>query len=845
MNLDFSDNRKNLFEEIAYTYSSVLRHSAISVNSLGEFATLLYLIKTGQIYKAYNIDVVEGDNLFVLQFSPSMVGHDFERWMRENIRAIGLMRKSTDQNPEIESIMQSYRNSMRLHRLQESLIEIYDSIVNAQLEDNEYLQLLVYVEQVIAQMSGHNMLKGFIHKKSLSQLMAQLPYTSRKVIYDPFMGIASTVAAFPQEIEYYGVDINRDFYNYSILKLELSGRKYHCQKDNSLQLDIHDIPADCIITIPPFRAGRSDEYIEHTIKLFRDNQHVRELVLLVSDSFLEAPAYSKTRKQVTEDNQLDKVLKLPCNYFYGMSVPLSIVHLRKDRADDENIIFYNFSEDAEKDGRNVELNWRMWEQMVEYNFDNSIFGTIQVSRERVVQNNYDWAAEAYPMNDFISTVDFKGEELSLLELVVRYHGEQINDTPEKILLFRQLNSPFDKPEEVTPQKVHGNRFIRVTEPVLVVGYSNKCPLYYLEASEDTPAYVSRREIMYKCISPLLHPLYLACEYSASTRAQMGVYLGEYIYMGCFAPNVKIDKFLRAQKLGFSSYAVQLIRVEEYRNSYAQSIIEKANVADFIATMKEQYKEEVRSRKHNMRPFLRRINSNVNLMRECIKSSTSIEDLKSRFNVLVDRIDNNARKLSNIIDRLSQEDKFEDPVYLDIEQEIQECVDFYLKNTSITFRTIVKSTRPECPPADEDMDTPTWGKYAAISKYDFRRMLDAIIENARVHGFEGKDEGHCIEIEIDYDWDFFRICITNDGIPFPEGFDINQYGLIGKTAGKHAGTGDGGHQVVAIADHFGGYVEIESSKPDDPSHYASVIIYLRVIDKDFDDSLYNLNLEEDE
>ena len=117
------------------------------------------------------------------------------------------------------------------------------------------------------------------------------------------------------------------------------------------------------------------------------------------------------------------------------------------------------------------------------------------------------------------------------------------------------------------------------------------------------------------------------------------------------------------------------------------------------------------------------------------------------------------------------------------------------------------------------------------------MLNAIIENARVHGFEGHDEGHHIEITIDYDWDKFKISVWNDGLPFPEGFDINTYGQRGGKAGKHAGTGDGGHQVVAIADHFGGWVELNSSGPGNPQNYAEVIVYLHIADKDFDESLY--------
>ena len=42
-------------------------------------------------------------------------------------------------------------------------------------------------------------------------------------------------------------------------------------------------------------------------------------------------------------------------------------------------------------------------------------------------------------------------------------------------------------------------------------------------------------------------------------------------------------------------------------------------------------------------------------------------------------------------------------------------------------------------------------------------------------------------------------------------------------------------MVSIADHFGGYVEIDSSKPGNPQQFSEVTVYLRVADKDWDES----------
>lgn len=110
--MEISSQRIETFDRIAESFTWALSHSRVSLESLGEFATLLYLCKHDQLRKVNNSDCKEGDDLFVLQFSPSMIGGEMEKWMRNNIACIGLMRKAADQNPEIETILQRYRKTM-------------------------------------------------------------------------------------------------------------------------------------------------------------------------------------------------------------------------------------------------------------------------------------------------------------------------------------------------------------------------------------------------------------------------------------------------------------------------------------------------------------------------------------------------------------------------------------------------------------------------------------------------------------------------------------------------------------------------------------------------------------
>lgn len=830
--MELSSQCIETFDRIAESFSWALSHSRVSVESLGEFATLLYLIKHDQLRKVSNSDCKEGNDLFVLQFGPSMVAGDMEKWMQNNIRAIGLMRKEAEPNLELESILQRYRTTLRQHQSQDALIRTFDLIKEAELKEEEYLPLLLHVERAIAKMAYKVGIEIYLRKQSLCELLASLPSPSQKAIYDPFMGIAAFATELPEDVTFYGTDINPEIYQYAVLKLALSGRKYQCRQKDSLRDDIHDVPADCIITFPPYIPNDPDKSVEHLIQLFMKNEHVKELIMIVGDQFVSSGKYRSIRKELTEKNLLDKVLKLPWAYMDGTIGALSIVHLRKNRKDDE-VVFYNFGEDAEKKDKTVDISLSSWYSIVESYFDESIWGSLLHNQKDIAEEDYDWSCDNFPLFENITGIPYGGEEKPFKVIAKRFYGAVVKELPEKVLSFRKLSTPFDTPLEVVPRIKGTKDFVLIEEPVLVIGYTNKCPLYYLEASRENPVHVSRREILYRCVDDLVSPLYLACVFSKPISRSL---FEEYVYEGAMDPNQKIEKFLLSQKVGLPSLPVQLSRVDEFRDQHFRNVIQDSKVSKYVDEMKQQYIEEVRSRKHNMRPFLREIKSSVDLARLYLDKASSIEVLKAKLSSLLDSIQSNGEGLASIVERLSQEDKFEEPEYLDVEKAIEDCAEYYRKNTSLSISVIKLMEEPIAAPADSE-HCETWGKYALISAYDFRRMLNAIIENARVHGFEGHDEGHHIEITIDYDWDKFKISVWNDGLPFPVGFDINTYGQRGGKAGKHAGTGDGGHQVVAIADHFGGWVELNSSGPGNPQNYAEVIVYLHIADKDFDESLY--------
>lgn len=839
--MEISSQRIEMFDRIAESFSWALSHSRVSVESLGEFATLLYLIKHDMLHKVSNSDCKEGNDLFVLQFGPSMVAGDMEKWMQNNIRAIGLMRKTKDPNPEIESILQRYRTTLRQHQSQDALVRTFDLIKDAELKEEEYIQLLVHIEQGFADRYGKSAAE-LIAPKSLGEMLAAMLSYKHEAIYDPYIGTASLLMDVPEDIAIYGSEINLEYRNYAYVKLALRGSV--SSRSISVPGEIKEVPATCIISYPPILGTPREDRtaFEAPIRLFRENENVTELLLVVPEVFLFSDRYKDIRKSLTDDNLLERILQLPTRFFWGTSLVTSIVHLRKGRTEENEITFGNLADEAQKVGRRNEVNKSLFEGIINPLVELEENGKIVLYDVRdpqefhypaeIVENDYDWSCDTYAIDTNATGIPYGGETKHFVDIVERFNGERLKGWPEKAISIRNLNSPFDNPVEIAPKGTRAVGFVRITEPVLMVGYSNKCPLYFIDASEENPVFVDRREILYRCIDSLVNPMYIACIYSRTVKSFVD--FDEYIYQGMLDPNRRIDKFLRKQEVGLPSFPVQLERVKEWKETYFREQLQHSNMAQYVEALKQQYIDEVRSRKHNMRPFLREIKSSVDLARLYLEKASSIDELKAKLSSLLDSIESNGEGLAEIVERLSQEDKFEEADYLDVLDELLNIAADYTKHTKLN---VFVNKIADYPDVTSACDNPlTWGDYAYISTYDFRRMINAIIENARVHGFEGNDEGHNIYIKIDYEEGHFRISIKNDGLPFPERFDINTYGQRGGKAGKHAGTGDGGHQVVAIADHFGGWVEINSSKPGALEQFAEVIVYLRIADKDWDEEM---------
>ena len=269
--------------------------------------------------------------------------------------------------------------------------------------------------------------------------------------------------------------------------------------------------------------------------------------------------------------------------------------------------------------------------------------------------------------------------------------------------------------------------------------------------------------------------------------------------------------------------------ELYRMKREESVTNE--LGDKVQAMKSEYINEVRMRKHDMRPHMKQLNSAKNLMQHYVDNLDTTENVQEHLNHQLIRFRNALSHLSDIVDHLSDEEKFGEPERFSIidyfERLISEsinnncdvafnidsdAVESYLKKKLYEYRDhIIASVNAK----DQEFENgeysfPMHWSYALIAPLDFERMVQNVLENARKHGFTDKSRSDYmiwINLSVDEKRDMYIIDFMNNGTPLPKGMTKTRYGIKGEKAGMTGGSGSGGYIVKSIITHYGGDYDI--------------------------------------
>lgn len=266
------------------------------------------------------------------------------------------------------------------------------------------------------------------------------------------------------------------------------------------------------------------------------------------------------------------------------------------------------------------------------------------------------------------------------------------------------------------------------------------------------------------------------------------------------------------------------------------------IEEKLSTMKADYINEVRMRKHDIRPYLRQLASCERLMHHYIENASGIDDLKEDLKNQLKYSHVALDCISTIVDHLSDEERFGEPEIVNIDEylagiqidhdEIEGLKIEYNRNLEafknagfaipdfweqkqLSEEKKKQITEEEEKEKKEKKDVPNKSidnlpLFISISPVDLQRLVTNIIENARKHGFTDKtrtDYYIGINLTIDVKQNLYQIDFSNNGNPLPDGMDKEHFGLRGVKAGITGGTGNGGYIIKTIVTHYGGDYDV--------------------------------------
>jgi type I restriction enzyme M protein len=230
---------------------------------------------------------------------------------------------------------------------------------------------------------------------------------------------------------------------------------------------------------------------------------------------------------------------------------------------------------------------------------------------------------------------------------------------------------------------------------------------------------------------------------------------------------------------------------------------KKSIEEYVVQKDEQYYVNIASLNHSIGTARQNILSSANIISNYISYSIDdpiVSDFVNKFksdngydfielpNGIRNDIGLISRTLKNGFEGLKVENYVKESVpVLEIPNIIEK-----LNRPGYNFRLILKSEIE-----DENKSR------LSINTDLFNILIANIFENAHKHGFTTKSDENIVEVELYQIGHMVTIGISNNGLPFPDGFTQEQFEQKYTLSAESKGTGIGGYDIKRIINYFGG------------------------------------------
>lgn len=698
-----------------------------------------------------------------------------------------------------------------------------------------YIEILRGLFSLVSSNSGKET-GDFYTPSEITKLMAYIVNKSEcKSVFDPFCGTASIVHELSRSENlpvFYGQELNYKTSIYARLNIEaLYGTDGYIANINSImQWDNYNY--DAVVSCPPIglRLTQGDLCEAQQITPHCSCRSYEEIILyrpfycnnakltvtLLSTGFcFRGNRDYELRRDLVERNLVDMIISLPTNILYGTSIPSVILVCKRGRNHDEPIKFIN-AEDyflGERRKRTFD-----YERFVK-TYEGDACDVIKVTPDEVAKYDFD----LNPLLYVNQNIDLKvGQTIAQLGDIVTIPRLKRAINGEKGVIFKvsdlsnDWSSPQIQAESLSKESVPRGYFCLDRDAILVSLVRTLKPSI-IKASKKEPVWFSPK------ILAIVPSETIDAEYLCMKLAEM-----EIKTIGIGVP----QNYLLRQKLVCPELPIQKDLFAESARARTLAKAEELGLQELVKQMKADYINEVRTRKHDMRPYLRELGSVERLMRKYVSECNKDSEYQQKMFTLLNQYHVALNHLSDLVDIFSEEEQFGKSESFNIDQYFAELMkshnheetcfkisyerdenalneagllnnqiagkEFSILNGLVSFKYETYKHLDSVP------------LYVDIAPIDFERLVRNIIENAHIHGFTNPSEKFyelLISLSIDSKREMYQIDFINNGTPLPSGINKKRYGIRGEKAGITGGTGRGGYIVKSIVEHYNGDYDI--------------------------------------
>lgn len=823
------ENKVNGVKEMVLRYMSATRSFQPNTNvSLKMLGALLYLAKTKNLCQASNIDSNDSSILFYmdLSYADTFSGSIRASWEEKGIYNMGICSKLPNDD-KLTEIISLYVKDFRKFNAPAELFAFAEKLIGMDLVSEDYLEAYDFAIQQHSTAFG-KYFGEFSQPKEMTRLVAALISPSCNTIFNPFAGCLSYATEIAHYTHFDAIEISQDIWELGVFRAALSDRNDFI----SMTLgDISNWPSkkyDAIVSTPPLRvrmnmpdsiSNRAE--LSDTVVLRRFESSTSEngeLFTYVPLSVLVSYSEKDLRHELTSKGFVDTIIILPAGIMSHTSISMALVVLRKAHTVDMPIRMVNagslFTEIGKRRVLDVEAVLSALDAPSK---------SLKVSVSEIESNQWSWNVNAYRESaERQHPEEYVQKKLETIveNPVLERH---FDDSKGNVVKISDLSdSPYDylKSPSDFPVGDDLKNTVKCSEPVLLLSMVRALKPTFCDASKEKPIFVSRNIAAFRLSDPGIDTGYLCCELSDAHLIPAGAFIPNFTRSSILHMNLYFPPTIEEQKKLFQ------VRKKEAKLSQAKEL----GLQEVIDSMKAEYINIIRTRKHDMRPYVRELGSVERIMRHYVSQKEAMEDFTEKMTSLLDQYHIALKKLSELIDIFSEEEKFGKPEAFNVDKFLYDleinndeevsgytleydCDDNALQEYGLPVHkswSIIHSHRIDCLSYLKEKDADIVPLIIDIAPLDFERMVRNIIENARTHGFTNpKRDDYFIGIDltVNAERDMFQIDFSNNGTPLPKGIDKSRYGLLGEKAGITGGTGRGGYVVKSIVEHYHGDYDI--------------------------------------